>query len=68
MGFALENAHCACDGSPVPQLSETDSGNDPVGVTVKVYVACAPGVTVCVLIDVTWIPKSFTDAVPDTVF
>lgn len=36
IGFTLENAHCAWEGSPVPQASEIDSGNGPVGVTVIV--------------------------------
>jgi hypothetical protein len=34
MGLLVPNEHMAPDGSPDPQLSETDSGMGPVGVTV----------------------------------
>src|SRR5260370_21070725 len=48
MGLLGPNEQDVSDGRPEPQLNETDSGNGPVGVTVTVYVAGTPAITVAV--------------------
>ena len=49
MGLLGPNEQDVSDGRPEPQLNETDSGNpEPVGVTVTVYVAGTPAITVAV--------------------
>jgi len=45
----LENVHVAPAGRPEHEPSDTDCGITPVGVTVTVYVAWFPAVTVCEL-------------------
>lgn len=49
MGLLGPNEQDASDGRPEPQLNETDSGNpEPVALTVTVYVAGTPAITVAV--------------------
>ena len=65
MGLLGPNEQDVSDGRPEPQLNETDSGNpEPVGVTVTVYVAGTPAITVAVAGEAP-IRKSLTAALPD---